>query len=97
MLSPFSWPGQRELEVAMREAGIGEVTAETKAMPMIFEGGVDQAFEAYSGQPVGPAIAGLPELVRERLREALAVQFSPMLRNGQIHGQMTSYLAIGSV
>ncbi len=93
ILLPFTWPGRESLELALGQAGFIDVKAETRALPMVFEGGTDQAFAALGGQPVGTAIAVLPEHDRARLRAALAQRHAAMLRDGQVHGQMTAWVA----
>ncbi len=90
---PFTWPGREALEHALSQAGFTDAKAETRVLPMVFEGGTDQAFAALGGQPVGPAIAAMPEQERGRLRAALAQRHAAMLRNGQVHGQMSAWLA----
>jgi ubiquinone/menaquinone biosynthesis C-methylase UbiE len=94
LLAPFSWEGLDTLREALTAAGFSHVAAETRLVPMVFEGGIDQAFDALYGQPVGPAIASLPEASRSRLRETVTEQMTPLLKDGRVRGVMTSHLAI---
>lgn len=97
LLAPFSWGSLDTLREALTSAGFAHVAAETRSLPMVFEAGIDQAFDALYAQPVGPAIASLPEASRSRLREALTEQMTPLLENGRMRGVMASHLAIAEV
>jgi ubiquinone/menaquinone biosynthesis C-methylase UbiE len=97
LLAPFSWGSLDSLREALTSAGFPHVTAETRSLPIVFEGGIDQAFNALYAQPVGPAIASLPEASRSRLRDALAEQLAPLLKDGRTRGVMASHLAIAEL
>ena len=97
LLAPFSWGNLDSLRGALTAAGFPQVTAQTRSLPMVFEGGIDQAFDALNGQPVGPAVAALPEASRRRLREALTEEMIPLVRDGRVRGTMSSHLAIARV
>jgi ubiquinone/menaquinone biosynthesis C-methylase UbiE len=97
LLAPFSWGSLDTLRAALASVGFQQVAAQTRSLPMVFEGGIDQAFDALYGQPVGPAIASLPEASRSRLREALTEQMTPLLEDGRVRGVMASHLAIAKV
>jgi ubiquinone/menaquinone biosynthesis C-methylase UbiE len=97
ILAPFSWGSLATLREALTSAGLAHVVAETRSLPMVFEGGIDQAFDALYAQPVGPAIASLPEASRRRLRDALTEQMAPQLEGGRMRGVMASHLAIAEV
>jgi ubiquinone/menaquinone biosynthesis C-methylase UbiE len=97
LLAPFSWGRLDTLREALTSAGFANVAAETRSLPIVFEGGVDQAFDGLYAQPVGPAIASLPEASRSRLREALSKQLAPLMEDGTVRGVMASHLAIATV
>jgi ubiquinone/menaquinone biosynthesis C-methylase UbiE len=97
LLAPFSWGGLDTLQAALESVGFRQVATQTRSLPMVFEGGIDQAFDALFGQPVGPAIASLPEASLSRLREALTEQMTPLLEEGRVRGLMASHLAIAKV
>jgi ubiquinone/menaquinone biosynthesis C-methylase UbiE len=97
LLAPFSWGSLDVLREALTAAGFAHVTAETRSLPLVFEGGIDQAFDALYGQPVGPAIASLPEASRSLLHKALTEQMTPLLEDGRLRGVMASHLAIAQL
>lgn len=94
MLAPFSWGSLASLREAVTLAGFRQVVASTRSLPIVFEGGDSQVFEALFGQPVGPAIQALPDATRQRLRAAIAREVAPMMADGRVQATMTSHLAI---
>ena len=94
LLAPFSWGSLESLREAVTSAKFRQVVASTPSLPIVFEGGDSQVFDALFGQPVGPSIQALPDGTRQRLRAAIAKQMAPMMAHGRVHATMTSHLAI---
>ena len=94
ILAPFSWGSLESLREAVTSAGFRQVVASTRSLPIVFEGGDSQVFDALFAQPVGPSIQALPDATRQRLRTAIAKQVAPMMADGRVQGTMTSHLAI---
>lgn len=93
LLAPFSWGSLESLREAVASARFRQVVASTPSLPIVFEGGDSQVFDALFGQPVGPSIQALPDATRQRLRAAIAKLVAPMMADGRVHGTMTSHLA----
>src|SRR5205085_10641650 len=52
MMAPFSWPSGAALKDAAEEAGFREIRLLTPALPMVLEGGLDQAVRSFSATAV---------------------------------------------
>src|SRR5262245_25199571 len=59
MLAPFSWPSGAALKAAAEDAGFNEIRLMTTSLPMVLEGGLEQAVRAFAATPVSPGVAAL--------------------------------------
>jgi ubiquinone/menaquinone biosynthesis C-methylase UbiE len=62
--APFSWPSGAALKVAAEDAGFRQVRLVTRSLPMVLEGGVEQAVRAFAGTPTSPGVASLAQEVQ---------------------------------
>ncbi|TMJ78394.1 MAG: hypothetical protein E6G91_00235 [Alphaproteobacteria bacterium] len=67
----------------------------TPTLPMVLEGGVEQAVQAFAATPVAPGVAALPRQVQDAFFEQLRTEMAKLLKDGKVIGQMTSNIVIG--
>lgn len=60
MKAPFSLPDSEELIALAQEAGLRNTEVKTLSLPLVFEGGIDQAARLLEATPLTPQIAELP-------------------------------------
>jgi ubiquinone/menaquinone biosynthesis C-methylase UbiE len=93
--APFSWPGGADLKAAAEAAGFHEVRLLTPTLPMVLEGGLEQALRSFSATPVSPGVAALPQQVQDAFFARLRREMAPLVRDGKVVGDMTSNIIIG--
>ena len=59
--APFSWPSGAALKSAAEDAGFRDVRLSTPSLPMVLEGGVEQAVQSFAATPVSPGVAELAQ------------------------------------
>jgi ubiquinone/menaquinone biosynthesis C-methylase UbiE len=96
MLAPFSWPSGAALKEAAQEAGFREVRLLTPTLPMVLEGGLDQAIRSFSATAVAPGVAALPKDVQEAFFARLRREMAALENNGKVIGEMTSNIIIAN-
>jgi ubiquinone/menaquinone biosynthesis C-methylase UbiE len=94
--APFSWPSGAALKTAAEEAGFRKVRLLTRSMPMVLEGGIEQAVRSFAATPVSPGVAALPRDVQDAFFVRLRHEMSRLLKDGKIVGDMTSNIFVGS-
>lgn len=97
MLAPFSWPRGEELKSAAEEAGFEEVRLLTRALPLVFEKGLEQAVQSFGATPVSPHVAALPQVVQDTFFARLRQEISPLVVNENVTGEMVSNIAVARV
>ena len=94
MTAPFSWPSGIELKAAAENAGFREIRLLTATLPMVLEGGVEQAVRCFAATPVSPRVAALPQDVQEAFFARVRREMAPLERDGKVVGNMTSNIII---
>jgi SAM-dependent methyltransferase len=92
--APFSWPSGAALKSAAEDAGFRNVRLSTRSLPMVLEGGLEQAVQAFAATPVAPKVADLPEDVRHAFFARLRQEMARLLRHGKVIGEMTSNIVV---
>jgi ubiquinone/menaquinone biosynthesis C-methylase UbiE len=93
--APFSWPSGAALKAAAEAAGFRQLHLLTPTLPMVLEGGVEQAVQAFAATPVAPGVAALPRHVQDAFFDQLRTEMAKLLKDGKVIGQMTSNIVIG--
>ncbi len=96
MVAPFSWPSGSALKDAVEEAGFREVRLLTPTLPMVLEGGLDQAIRSFSATAVSPGVAALPQNVQEAFFARVRREMAPLESDGKVIGEMTSNIIIAN-
>lgn len=96
MTAPFSWPSGTALKDAAEEAGFREIRLLTPTLPMVLEGGLEQAVRSFSATPVSPGVAALPQDVQEAFFARVRREMAPLERDGKVVGEMTSNIIIAN-
>ncbi len=94
MTAPFSWPSGAALKDAAEEAGFRNIRLLTPTLPMVLEGGLEQAVRSFSATPVSPGVAALPQDTREAFFAAMRREMAPLVTDGKVIGEMTSNIII---
>ena len=94
--APFSWPSGAALKAAAEDAGFRQVRLLTRSLPMVLEGGLEQAARAFAGTPTSPGVAALPQDVQDAFFGRLREEMSRLLRDGKVIGEMTSNIIVGN-
>jgi hypothetical protein len=96
MMAPFSWPSGAALKDAAEEAGFREIHLLTPTLPMVLEGGLDQAIRSFSATAVSPGVAALPTDVQEAFFARVQREMAPLQSDGKVIGKMTSNIIIAN-
>jgi ubiquinone/menaquinone biosynthesis C-methylase UbiE len=94
--APFSWPNGDALKAAAEDAGFRPVRLVTGSLPMVLEGGVEQAVQAFAGTPTTPGVAALAQDVQEAFFARLRREMNRLLKDGKVIGEMTSNIIVGN-
>jgi ubiquinone/menaquinone biosynthesis C-methylase UbiE len=94
LLAPFNWPDAQVLKNTIEAAGFHQTQVRSKALPLIFEGGIAQAARALEATPLAPSLATLPEGTQLKLKAAIGANLAPLLRDGKVSANMTSNIAV---
>ena len=98
MNAPFSWPRGVELKAAAEEAGFRDVRLINRTLPLVFEGGLDQAVGSFSATPVSPGVAALPQGRQDAFIARLRRELLP-LASGEstVRSDMNCNIIVGRV
>src|SRR5256885_15971744 len=80
--APFSWPSGAALKAAAEDAGFRQVRLVTRALPMVLEGGLEQAVRAFAGTPTSPGVAALAQDVQDAFFTYLRWEMGQLLKDG---------------
>ena len=94
--APFSWPSGAALKAAAEDAGFRQVRLMTRSLPMVLEGGLEQAARAFAGTPTSPGVAALPQEVQDAFFAQLRRGMGQLLKDGKVIGEMTSNMIVGN-
>jgi SAM-dependent methyltransferase len=96
MMAPYSWPSGSALKDAAEEAGFREIRLLTPTLPMVLEGGLDQAIRSFSATPVSPGVAALPQDVQEAFFARVRRELAPLESDGKVIGETTSNIILAN-
>ena len=94
--APFSWPSGAALKAAAEEAGFRNVQLSKPSLPMVLEGGLEQAVSAFAATPVSPGVAALAQDVQDAFFDRVRREMNPLLTEGKVIGKMTSNIIVGT-
>jgi ubiquinone/menaquinone biosynthesis C-methylase UbiE len=94
IVAPFSWPSGAALKSAAEDAGFRDVRLSTPALPMVLEGGVEQAVQSFAATPVSPGVAELAQDVQHALFARMRDEMARLLTDGKVVGAMTSNIIV---
>jgi ubiquinone/menaquinone biosynthesis C-methylase UbiE len=94
--APFSWPSGAALKAAAEDAGFRAVRLVTRSLPMVLEGGVEQAVRAFAGTPTSLGVATLPQEAQDAFFACLRREMTGLLKDGKVIGEMTSNIIVGN-
>jgi hypothetical protein len=94
--APFSWPSGAALKAAAEDAGFRQVRLVTRSLPMVLEGGLEQAARAFAGTPTSPGVAALAQDVQDAFFAPLRQEMGRLLKDGKVIGEMTSNIIVGN-
>lgn len=94
--APFKWPKADELAAALKGQGFQDVSVQEHKLPLVYEGGIDQAFSTLGASPVAGFVATLSEAKRAELSAAAQRHLARLLRGGEVRSQMVSNIARAS-
>jgi hypothetical protein len=92
--APFSWPSGAALKSAAEDAGFRDVRLSTPSLPMVLEGGVEQAVQSFAATPVSPGVAELAQDVQQALFARMRQEMALLLTDGKVVGAMTSNIIV---
>jgi ubiquinone/menaquinone biosynthesis C-methylase UbiE len=96
MNAPFSWPSGTALKAVAEDAGFREIRLITPSLPMVLEGGPEQAVRAFAATPVSPGVAALAQDVQDAFFARVRREMAPLLKGGRVIGKMTSNIIVGA-
>ena len=92
--APFSWPSGAALKSAAEDAGFRDVRLSTPSLPMVLEGGVEQAVQSFAATPVFPGVAELAQDLQHALFARMRHEMALLLTDGKVVGAMTSNIIV---
>jgi ubiquinone/menaquinone biosynthesis C-methylase UbiE len=94
--APFSWPSGGALKAAAEEAGFRNIRLITPSLPMVLEGGLEQAVRVFAATPVSPGVAGLAQDVQDAFFARVRQEMNPLLKGAKVIGKMTANIIVGA-
>jgi SAM-dependent methyltransferase len=89
-------PSGAALKTAAEDAGFRQVRLVTRSLPMVLEGGVEQAVRAFAATPTSPGVAALAQHIQDAFFAQLREEMSRLLKDGKVVGEMTSNIIVGN-
>jgi len=94
IVAPFSWPSGAALKSAAEDAGFRDVRLSTPSLPMVLEGGVEQAVQSFAATPVSPGVAELAQDIQHAVFARMRDEMGQLLTDGKVVGAMTSNIIV---
>jgi len=94
--APFRGPGKQALRQELTDAGFKNVSVDERHLPLIFEGGIEQALSTLAASPVATTVAALDDTERLRLWEVGRRRLEPLVVDGAIPTEMVSHLVLAT-
>jgi ubiquinone/menaquinone biosynthesis C-methylase UbiE len=92
MRAPFDFMPEGELSGHLQAAGFGDVREIRQEAPLIYEGGVDHAFQTARSTPIGASLRALPSETYAAFRVELAGRLAALTDDGTTMGTMVTSL-----
>jgi ubiquinone/menaquinone biosynthesis C-methylase UbiE len=97
MKAPFSLHDSEELMALAQEAGLGSVEVKTLSLPLVFEGGIDQAIRLLEATPLTPQIAELPVEQQTELTASIRTRLNQFVSGTQCQSSTISNILVGKI
>jgi ubiquinone/menaquinone biosynthesis C-methylase UbiE len=88
--APFRWPKASDLAAAFDDEGFTDVSVVEMRRPLVYEGGMRQAFATLAASPVATTVAALDAEQRARLWKAVQRRLAPLVIDSQVRTHMVS-------
>jgi ubiquinone/menaquinone biosynthesis C-methylase UbiE len=88
----FDFMPEGELPGQLRAAGFTDVRESRQEAPLIFEGGVDHAFQTARSTPIGASLRALPDSTYAAFRAELTGRLTAITEDGKTMGAMFTSL-----
>jgi ubiquinone/menaquinone biosynthesis C-methylase UbiE len=93
---PFPRWTDEDLAARARELGFGSIRVFAETREVVFEGGVDQVFQAMFGTPIAPLLSALSQQERAAILEAAHRTLAPLIEGGAVRGPMRSWILLAT-
>ena len=97
MKAPFSLHDSEELIALAQEAGLENIEVKSISLPLIFEGGIDQAVRVLEATPLAPQIAELPVEQQTELAASLRSRLSQFVSGAQCQSTSVSNIMVSKI
>ena len=97
MKAPFSLHDPAELTALAEEAGLKQFEVRSVSLPIVFEGGIEQALRLLEATPLAPQIAGLPTEQQNDLAKSTRSRMKQFVRNTQLQSSNVSNLLVSKI
>jgi ubiquinone/menaquinone biosynthesis C-methylase UbiE len=97
MKAPFSLNDSEELIALARKAGLKNVEIKTLSLPLIFEGGIDQATRLLEATPLTPQIAELPVEQQTKLATSIRSRLERFINGTQCQSTTISNILVSKI
>lgn len=95
MKAPFSLHDTEELIVLAQQAGLKNTVIKSLTLPLVFEGGIEQALRMLEATPLAPQIAELPMEQQTKLAESLRSRLNQFVDGAECQSTTVSNIMIG--
>jgi ubiquinone/menaquinone biosynthesis C-methylase UbiE len=97
MKAPFSLNDSEELKALAREAGLSNVEVKTLSLPLIFQGGIDQATRLLEATPLAPQIAELPAEQQSELAASIRSRLKQFVNGTECQSTTVSNIMVSKI
>jgi ubiquinone/menaquinone biosynthesis C-methylase UbiE len=97
MKAPFSLSDSEELKALARKAGLENVEIKTLSLPLIFEGGIDQATRLLEATPLAPQIAELPAEQQSELAASIRLRLKQFVNGTECQSTTVSNIMVSKI
>ncbi len=97
MKAPFSLHDTEELVVLAQQAGLKNTVIKSFTLPLVFEGGIEQAVRLLEATPLAPQIAELPAEQQTQLAASLRSRLSQFMNRSEFQSTSVSNILIGQL
>ena len=97
MKAPFSLHDTEELVVLAQQAGLKNTVIKSFTLPLVFEGGIDQAMRFLEATPLAPQIMALPSEQQTQLAASLRSRLSQFMNGNEVQSTTVSNIMIGRI